>query len=92
MKLNVEFLGQARRLAQTRECPVEMTSDATYRDVLRHLASRFPALVGPIILPTTHDLAPAYLININGRHAVKDLDAPAMDGQRLIFMFMEAGG
>ena len=92
MRLTVEFLGLSRRLAQTKECLVELEDRATFRGVLRHLASRFPALVGPIIVPSTFDLESSYMVNVDGRRAVTDLDAQPDDGQRLIFMFMEAGG
>jgi len=92
MKLTVEFLGLSRRLAQAKECLVIMDDQASFRAVLRHLASRFPALVGPVILPDTFDLASSYMINVGGRHVVKDLDAPTEDNQQLLLMFMEAGG
>lgn len=92
MKLDVEFLGRARRLAQTKRCLVDIHDQATLRDVVRHIASRFPALVGPVISPETFELTPSYMLNIDGRRAAKDLDVPAHDGQRIILMFMEAGG
>jgi hypothetical protein len=92
MQLTVEFLGLSRRLAQTRTTLVEFPDQATMRDVLRTLAERFPALVGLVIVPITFDLVPSHLVNLDGRRAVQDFDAPLQDGQRLIFMFMEAGG
>ena len=92
MKLRVEFLGLSRRLAQTKESLVEVGDRATLRSVIRHLAAEYPALVGPVIVPDSFDLAESYMINIDGRRAVTDLDQPAQDGQRLILMFVEAGG
>jgi len=92
MKLTVEFLGVSRRLAQTPECQTEVPDRATFRDVLREIATRFPALQGAVIDPTTHALLPEFMLNIGGRQAVTDLDAPAQDGQRLLLMFLEAGG
>ena len=92
MKLSVEFLGLSRRLAQTERCLVTIHDQATLRDVIGHIASRFPALVGPVISPETFELTPSYMLNIEGRRAARDLDAPAQDGQRIILMFMEAGG
>lgn len=92
MRLTVEFLGLSRRLAQTKESTVELPSQATYRDVLRHLASLFPSLCDSVIQCKTFGLAPTYMLNINGRRVVKDLDLPAQDGQRLLLMFLEAGG
>jgi molybdopterin converting factor small subunit len=92
MKLTVEFLGLSRRLAQTRETLVELDDRATFRDVLRHLATRFPALLDQVILPQTYALVSSHMINIDGRSVVSDLDTQPLDGQRLIFMFVEAGG
>lgn len=92
MKLIVEFLGLSRRLAHRKESLVELDDQATLRDIVRHLASRFPALLGPVIVPETFDIASSHMININGRRAVTNLDAKAEDGQRLILMFVEAGG
>lgn len=93
MRLTVEFLGPSRRLAQTRETTLEVLDTATYRDVLREIARLHPPLVDAIIT-TTPDcaLAPAFMLNVDGRHAVTDLDVPAEAGQRLIIMVMEAGG
>jgi len=92
MRLNVEFLGLSRRLAQTKEAAVELDDRATFRDVLRDLATRFPALVGPVIIPQSFDLVSAHMINIDGRRVVSDLDTQPQDGQQLIIMFVEAGG
>jgi len=92
MQLTVEFLGPSRRLAQTKEAAIEVDDRATYRDVLRHLAARYPQLVDSVILPTTFDLSPAFMLNVQGRRSITDLDEPAEDGQRLIIMIMEAGG
>ena len=92
MNLNVEFLGLARQLAQVKEGLVTLPDQATFRDLLCHLAQRFPGLVGHVIIPDSFDLVSAYMLNINGRRAVTDLDTPAHDGQRILLMFLEAGG
>ena len=92
MRLGVEFLGPSRRLARTEGSLVEVGDGATLRSVIRHLAGQYPALVGPVIVPETFDLVPSYMINIDGRRAATDLDQRPQDGQRLILMFVEAGG
>jgi hypothetical protein len=92
MKLTVELLGLSRRLAQTKQSLVEIGDQATFRDVLAHLAMRFPALVGPVIVPHTFDIVSSHMINVDGRRVVTDLDLQPQDGQRLILMFVEAGG
>jgi molybdopterin converting factor small subunit len=92
MQLTVEFLGLARKLTQAKQVSLAMPEQATLRDVLRHLAAQYPALLGPIITPETFELNPSYLVYLDGRHAAKDLDMSLQDGQRLLFMFAEAGG
>jgi hypothetical protein len=92
MTLIVEFLGLSRRLAQVSQSQVTLQGPASFRDILRHIASEFPALLGSVILPDTYDLTPSYVINVDGRRAVTDLDSAAEDGQRILLMFLEAGG
>lgn len=92
MRLTVEFLGLARRLARTRETSIEIAPAASYRDVTRILAADFPDLVGPVIDPQTCEVVSSYMINLDGRCALHDYDAHPVDGQRLILMFVEAGG
>lgn len=92
MKLTVEMLGLSRRLAQTRESLVEVSDQATFRDVLAQLATRYPALLGQVIVPETFDIVSSHMLNVDGRSIVTDLDAHPQDGQRLILMFVEAGG
>jgi hypothetical protein len=92
MKLTVEFLGLSRQMAQVKESPVEVTEHASYRDVVAQLASLFPCLVGTVIVPDVWDLTPSFMLNLEGRHSIRDVDAPARDGQRLLLMFAEAGG
>ena len=92
MKLTVELLGLARLLAQTKQSLIEVSDQATFRDVLAHLATRFPILVGPVIVPHTFDIVSSHMINVDGRHVVTDLDSQPRDGQRLILMIVEAAG
>ena len=92
MRLTVEFLGLSRRLAQVKATELELDEPSTCRFVLQRLASQFPALLGQVIVPDTFDLVSSHIINIDGRRAVTDVDARVEDGQRLIFMFAEAGG
>lgn len=92
MKLTVEFLGSSRHLTQVKESLIEIHDQATFREVLHYVAAQFPALVGPILLSTKQDLVSSYMLNVDGRRMVHDLDAPAQDGQRLLVMFAEAGG
>ena len=92
MKLTVELLGEARRLAQEKNCLIRSEDQMTFRDVLRHVGLLYPSLVGPVIVSETFDLVSSYMLNVDGRRVVQDLDMPAHDGQRLFLMFLEAGG
>jgi len=92
MTLIVEFFGPSRRLAGVSKSLIEVDQQASFRVVTQCLASRFPALLGPVIDPQTHDLVSSYILNLNGRKVVKDLAAEAPQGVRLLIMFAEAGG
>jgi len=92
MRLTVEFLGLARRLAQAKDCLLQMDDAVTYVDVLRTLAETYPSLVGPVVNSDADALAPSYMLNLNGRLPVRDFCASPKDGDRLILMFVEAGG
>ena len=92
MELTVELLGEARHLARKKECVIRTEDQLTFRDVLRQVASLSPPLLGSVIVPETFDLTSSYMLNVDGRHVVKDFDISANDGQRLFLMFLEAGG
>ncbi len=92
MQLKVEFLGLARQLAGASESLVALDEGATWRDLIRSLASQYPALLGPVIIPDRYVLTPAYMLNVGGRTVVREYDAPVQPGQRLLLMFAEAGG
>ena len=91
MKLNVEFLGVARQLAQTKGYLVEVPDQATYRDVLRSLAAKHPALIGPVIIPKTFDLVRDMRLTVDGLHSVSNLEALPQDGQQITLMFEDIG-
>ncbi|MFO7698485.1 MAG: hypothetical protein R6X16_15205 [Anaerolineae bacterium] len=92
MQLKVEFLGLARELAGVTEGLVTVNDTATWRHLLGGLADQYPALLGPVIIPESHTLTVAYMLNVGGRTIVRDFDAPVQPGQRLLLMFSEAGG
>lgn len=92
MDLNVEFLGLARELAGTKSCSIRLEGGATFRGLVSSLAQSFPSFIGQVIDGSSWELTPAFMLNINGRAVVTDLDAPVSDGQRVLLMFAEAGG
>jgi len=92
LKLEVEFLGIARSLAKAKMASVLLPEDASYRKLLSVLAHKFPSLLGTVIVPDSFDLVPSYILNVEGRQVITDLDKPVQDGQRVLLMFAEAGG
>ncbi len=92
LRVTVEFLGFARRLAGSSEAQLEVHEGATLRDIVVVLAGHFPSLLGHIIVPQTHDLVSPYFFNVGGRLAATSLDAPVPWHEPLVLMFLEAGG
>ena len=91
MKLNVEFQGMPRLFTQTRECTLEMPDQATYRDVLRVLADKYPRLVGPIIVRGTFDIEKDLMIAVDGLHAIGSLEDHPREGQQVTVMSENVG-
>ncbi len=92
MEFTVEFFGLPRRLSGTKEATVEVSPSATLRDVLIALAGKFPAFVGDLIDPDSYNLKEPYFFNIDARHVPKSLDYEPKEGERLLLLFVEAGG
>ena len=87
----VEFYGVARLLAG---CPA-VTLDlgaATLPEVVRALADRLPALVGPVLDPVRGTTADGYLFNRNGRDFLTDPAAVIRPGARVLLLASVAGG
>nr|MBC7243854.1 MoaD/ThiS family protein [Chloroflexota bacterium] len=92
MKLTIGFYcGLARRLSKETEAEIEVNDGATLRDVGAALAQRFPAFLGPLITPGTHDLVEPHFFHVNGRRAA-NMDMPVQEGDRILLMTVTAGG
>ncbi|MGQ9492610.1 MAG: MoaD/ThiS family protein [Anaerolineae bacterium] len=92
MKLTIGFYcGLARRLSKETSVEIEVSDGATLRDVCTALAQRFPAFLGPLIVPETYDLAQPHFFHVNGRHEA-NLEAPVREGDRILLMAITAGG
>lgn len=92
MEITVEFFGLPRRLSGVKETTVEVKEGATLRDVVKALATKFPAFLGDLINPQTYELEPPYFFNINARHVPRNLEYQPKEGERLLLLFVEAGG
>jgi len=92
MELTVEFFGLPRRLSGVKETTVRVEKEATLRDVVKALAAQFPAFLGELVKPVTHELEEPYFFNINARFVPRTLDFRPQEGDRLLLLFVEAGG
>lgn len=92
MNLVVELYGAARHLTGTKEATVEVAEPATLRDVARAIGKAFPRLVGPVVAPQSADLIEPYVFSRDGRFVSPSVDAPVTPGERLVLMFVPAGG
>ena len=92
MEFTVEFFGLPRRLSGVKETTVQVKEDATLRDVVKALAGSFPAFLGSLIDPKTYDLEIPYFFNIDARFVPRSLEHHPKTGERLLLLFLEAGG
>ena len=92
MEFTVEFFGLPRRLSGAKEATVEVPPGATLREVVHALAARFPAFLGDLIDPQTYELREPYFFNIDARRVAKTLDYEPKADERLLLLFVEAGG
>jgi hypothetical protein len=88
----VEFFGLPRRLSGVKEATVQVKEGATLRDVVVALSKRFPAFLGELVHPQTYDLEEPYFFNIDARYVPPNLEFRPSEGQRLLLLFLEAGG
>jgi molybdopterin converting factor small subunit len=88
----VEFYGTARQVTRQKEVTIELEEGGTFRDVVRTLAARYPGLIGDVIQPGGEELQMPNMFNVNARQVVKDLDTQPQDGDRILLMFVTAGG
>lgn len=90
--VTVEFYGTARHVTRQKETTIELKEGGTFRDVVRALAARYPTLIGDVIQPGGNELQMPNMFNVNGQRVVRDLDAQPQDGERILLMFVTAGG
>jgi len=92
MQLTVELFGLARRLSGKKEVTFQVSDEATLRDVVVILAKRFPAFLGPLVVPETYELVEPYFFNYDGRRVAKSLEEKPKEGDRLLLFLLDAGG
>jgi len=92
MEFTVEFYGLPRRLSGVKETTVEVEDGATLRDVVAALVTRFPQFLIKLVKPRTYDLEEPYFFNIDARYVPRSLEHRPRSGERLLLLFLEAGG
>jgi len=60
--------------------------------VVRTLAARYPGLRGNVIQPNGEELQIPNMFNVNAQRVIRDLDTQPQDGDRILLMFVTAGG
>ena len=94
MRVRVELLGLSRLVTGTREVSVEMTDEATYRDLVYSLSEMYPGLVGNVIQSDRRNLQAPNIFNLNARQMVqsRQMDDRLVADNRIILMSISAGG
>jgi len=92
MEFTVEFYGLPRRLSGVKETTVNVKQGSTLREVVVALAERFPTFLNGLVNPQTYDLEEPYFFNINARFVPPTLAYKPKEGERLLLLFLEAGG
>ncbi len=94
MRITIEFTGITRSITNSTAIDFDLPSDSTYRDVIKLLAEKYPAMVGLIIDPDRENFLSSNMFVING-----DLEFPAMlldkkpaDGEQISLMSVITGG
>jgi molybdopterin converting factor small subunit len=94
MRVQVEFLGLSRLAAGVKEITLELEKGTTFRDIVRMLGTRYPAMIGNVIQPDGETLQVPNIFNRNARQMIQasQMDDSPSDGDRIILMSISAGG
>lgn len=94
MKITIEFTGITKSITQAGTVEFEVPQGFTYRDLVKMLAAKYPAMVGLIIDPDREKFLSSNMFVING-----NLEFPAMildqspsDGEYISLMSVITGG
>ncbi len=94
MKITIEFTGITKSITQAGTVDFEVPQGFKYRDLVKMLADKYPAMVGLIIAPDRESFLSSNMFVIDG-----DLANPAMimektprEGERMALMSVITGG
>ena len=94
IRIDVELFGLSRIIAGEKKITLTFGDDATFRDVVRSLAQRYPDMLGDVIQADGETLQTPNILNINGKRMVHphQVDENVSDGDTLVLMSVSAGG
>lgn len=94
MKITIEFTGITKSITQAGAVEFDLPNGFTYRDLVKMLAIKYPAMVGLIIDPDGQNFLSSNMFVING-----NLEFPAMildqspsEGEQISLMSVITGG
>lgn len=92
--VRVELFGLPRLIAGEKEITLRLEQDATFRDVVRTLARRYPDMIGDVVQADGETLQAPNILNLDGRRMIQahQMDELLSAGDRIILMSMSAGG
>jgi hypothetical protein len=73
LNITIEFTGLAKSIAGASEVQLDIPGGSTYRDLIRMLAGKYPAMIGILIAPNAENFLSSTMFVVNG-----DLAFPAM--------------
>ena len=94
MRIHMEFLGLSRFAAGVKGITLDLEKGTTFRDIVRILATRYPAMIGNVIQPDNETLHSPNIFNLNAKRMIQanQMDDSPGDGDRIILMSISAGG
>ena len=94
MQVHVELLGVSRLATGKKELALDLEKGTSFRDIVRLLGTRYPALIGNVIQPDGETLQAPNILNHNAQRMIQasQMDDGPSDGDRIILMSMSAGG
>ena len=94
MRVQMEFLGLSRFAAGAKGITLDLETGTTFRNIVRLLATRYPAMIGNVIQPDGETLQPPNVFNLNAKRMIQasQMGESPSDGDRNILMSISAGG
>lgn len=94
MQVHIEFLGLARIITGKKATIVDIAEDATFRELVRHLRSLHPDLIGNVIQPARDELQPPNIFHCKNSCFIKrdQWNQRLKPNEHIVLMSLSAGG